>query len=35
MLFGGEVAAWNFVLYVGHLGRRELVVQPATSKGRR
>ena len=26
----GEVAARNFFLYVGHLGRREPVVQPAT-----
>ena len=23
----------NFVLYIGHLGRREPVVQPATTKG--
>jgi hypothetical protein len=28
-----EVAAKNFVLNVGHLGRREPVVQPAISKG--
>ena len=28
-----EVAAKNFVLNVGHLGRREPMVQPAISKG--
>ena len=27
-----EVEAKNFVLNIGHLGRRELVVQPATLK---
>ena len=31
----GEVAAQNFVLNVGHLGRREPVVQSATSQSRR
>ena len=31
MVVAGEVAARNFVLNVGHLGRREPVVQPATS----
>jgi hypothetical protein len=30
-----EAAAQNFVLYVGHLGRREPVVHPATSQKRR
>ena len=30
-----EVAARNFVLNIGHLGWREPVVQPATSKDRR
>ena len=28
----GVVAAKNFALYVGHLGRREPVVQPATQR---
>ena len=28
----GEVAAKIFALYIGHLGRRELVVQPATQR---
>src|SRR5215213_7638590 len=32
--FVREVAAKNFVLYVGHLGRREPVVQPATSQAK-
>ena len=29
----GEVAARNFVLHVGRLGRTEPVVQPASTKG--
>jgi hypothetical protein len=34
MFLGGEVAAKNFALDVGHLGRREPVVQPATSQAK-
>jgi hypothetical protein len=33
MFFAKGVEAKNFVLNVGHLGRREPVVQPAISKG--
>jgi hypothetical protein len=32
MVLAREVEAKNFVLYIGHLGRRELVVQPPTPK---
>ena len=32
MVVAGEVAAKNFALYVGHLGWREPMVQPATPK---
>jgi hypothetical protein len=34
MVLAREVEAKNFVLNIGHLGRRELVVQPATSEER-
>lgn len=34
-MHGGKVEAKNFVLNIGHLGLRELVVQPPTPKKRR
>jgi hypothetical protein len=35
MLLAREVGAKNFVLYIGHLGRRESVVQPAAKDHKR
>ena len=32
IIVGEEVEAKNFVLYIGHLGQRELVVQPISVK---